>query len=402
MKIALVSAYDYPFPGGVTEHVSALDAHLRRQGHQVVIIAPSSYEPASLAANVRPVSGVYEIPANGSTCRLGLATDTGAQVQAYLRQENPDIVHIHEPLQPLVPLMALRYSRGVNIGTFHAFGADQFRYKLAGRMLGGIMNRLHGRIAVSALARSYAESYLDADYTIIPNGVDVARFAAPLPPIPAMSDGRPTILFVGRYTEPRKGFEVLLRALPYIQAAVPNVHLVVVGKGDPAQFTDQLPPDPQAVTFAGMVSAADLPRYYQNATIYCSPATGQESFGIVLLEAMAAGAAIVASDNPGYASVVTPEFDGLLVPRGDSGGLAATLIRLLIQPATRARLIATGRATAARYDWPLVAARIEDFYSQTLVRVEAERRATLTHHFSHAVQRIVSDITDYGTRRADH
>jgi phosphatidylinositol alpha-mannosyltransferase len=112
MKIALVSAYDYPFPGGVTEHVSALDAQLRRRGHQVVIIAPSSYDPATLAPNVRPVSGVYEIPANGSTCRLGLATDTGAQVQTYLRQENPDIVHIHEPLQPLVPLMALRYSRG--------------------------------------------------------------------------------------------------------------------------------------------------------------------------------------------------------------------------------------------------------------------------------------------------
>ena len=161
------------------------------------------------------------------------------------------------------------------------------------------MNRLHGRIAVSALARRFAESYLHGEYTIIPNGVDVARFAAPLPPIPAMSDGRPTILFVGRFNEPRKGFAVLLKALPYVQAAVPDVHLVVVGKGEPEQFADQLPPDPRAVTFAGMVPAADLPRYYQSATIYCSPATGQESFGIVLLEAMAAGAAIVASDNPG-------------------------------------------------------------------------------------------------------
>jgi phosphatidylinositol alpha-mannosyltransferase len=402
MKIALVSAYDYPFPGGVTEHVSALDAQLRRRGHQVVIIAPSSYDPATLAPNVRPVSGVYEIPANGSTCRLGLATDTGAQVQTYLRQENPDIVHIHEPLQPLVPLMALRYSRGVNIGTCHAFGAAKFRYKLAGRMLAGVMNRLHGRIAVSALARSYAESYLDGDYTIIPNGVDVARFAASLPPVPAMSDGRPTILFVGRYTEPRKGFEVLLRALPYVQAAVPDVHLVVVGKGDPTAFADQLPPDPHAVTLTGMVPAADLPRYYQSATIYCSPATGQESFGIVLLEAMAAGAAVVASDNPGYAGVVTPEQDGLLVPREDSGMLAATLIRLLIQPDTRARLVAAGHATAARYDWPLVAARIEDFYSQTLVRVEAERRSTFTYQFSSAVQKIVSDLTDYGARLSDH
>ncbi len=402
MKIALVSAYDYPFPGGVTEHVSALDKQLHRLGHQVVIIAPSSYDPATLAPNVRPVSGVYEIPANGSTCRLGLGTDTGAQVQAYLRAETPDIVHIHEPLQPLVPLMALRYSRAVNIGTFHAFGAAKFRYKLAGRMLGGIMNRLHGRIAVSALARQYAESYLDGEYTIIPNGVDVDRFAAPLAPIPAMRDGRPTILFVGRYTEPRKGFEVLLKALPYVQAAVPNVHLVVVGKGEPEQFTDQLPRDPAAVTFAGMVSAADLPRYYQNATIYCSPATGQESFGIVLLEAMAAGAAIVASDNPGYASVVTPEQDGLLVPRGDAGRLAATLIRLLIQPDTRARLVAAGRVTAARYDWPLVATRIEDFYSRTLVQVEADRRTTFTHQFSSAVHKIVADISDYGARITDH
>jgi phosphatidylinositol alpha-mannosyltransferase len=391
MKIALVSAYDYPFPGGVTEHVSALDEQLRHRGHDVVIIAPSSCDPANLAPNVRPVGGVVEIPANGSVCRLGMAPETGARVQAYLRQEMPDIVHIHEPLQPLVPLMALRYSHGVNIGTFHAFGEAKLRYRLAGRALSSIMNRLHGRIAVSELARSFAQTYLPGDYTIIPNGVDTARFATPLPPAPGMEDGRPTILFVGRYSEPRKGFGILLDALPYVRAACADVHLVVVGKGDPALFADRLPTDPGAVTFAGMVSAADLPRYYQSAMIYCSPATGQESFGVVLLEAMAAGAAVVASDNPGYASVVTHEHDGLLVPLADPGALAAVLIRLLIQPATRARLVAAGRATAERYDWPLVAEHIEEFYFETLEQVAAQKRPTLTYHLSAAVHRLMSD-----------
>jgi phosphatidylinositol alpha-mannosyltransferase len=342
-----------------------------------------------------------EIPANGSTCRLGVAPDTGAQVQAYLRREAPDIVHIHEPLQPLVPLMALRYSRGVNIGTFHAFGETKMRYRVAGRMLSGIMNRLHGRIAVSTLARGFAQTYLPGDYTIIPNGVDVAPKAAPMPPRPAMQGERPTILFVGRYTEPRKGFQVLLEALPYVRAACPTVRLVVAGKGDPAEFADQLPADRDAVQFVGMVSPADLPRYYQGATIYCSPATGQESFGIVLLEAMAAGTPVVASDNAGYASVVTHERDGLLVPPEDPGALAAVLIRLLIQPDTRARLVAAGRATAARYDWPLVAARIEEFYLQTLDQVMEERRHTLSYQFSSAMHKLVSDITDYGARITD-
>ncbi len=397
MKIALVSAYDYPYPGGVTEHVAGLDVHLRRRGHDVVIIAPSAADWSTLAPNVRPVSGVMEIPANGSTCRLGVAPDTGAQVQAYLRREAPDIVHIHEPLQPLVPLMALRYSRSVNIGTFHAFGETKMRYRVAGRMLSGVMNRLHGRIAVSTLARGFAQTYLPGDYTIIPNGVDVARFAAPLPLLPVMQDDRPTILFVGRFTEPRKGFQVLLEALPYVRAAVPNVRLVVAGKGDPATFADQLPADKDAVRFVGMVSPADLPRYYQGATIYCSPATGQESFGIVLLEAMAAGTAVVASDNPGYASVVTHERDGLLVPPEDPGALAAVLIRLLIQPTTRARLVAAGRATAARYDWPLVAARVEEFYLQTLAQVNAQKRNTFSYQFSSAMHK----LADYGARIAD-
>ena len=401
MKIALVSAYDYPYPGGVTEHVTALDVHLRRRGHDVVIIAPSAAAWATLAPNVRPVNGVMEIPANGSTCRLGVAPDTGAQVQAYLRREAPDIVHLHEPLQPLVPLMALRYSRSVNIGTFHAFGETKMRIRVAGRMLSGVMNRLHGRIAVSTLARGFAQTYLPGDYAIIPNGVDVARFAAPLPPLPDMPGDRPTILFVGRFTEPRKGFQVLLEALPYVRAAVPNVRLVVAGKGDPAAFADQLPADKDAVRFVGMVAATDLPRYYQGATIYCSPATGQESFGIVLLEAMAAGTAVVASDNPGYAGVVTHEQDGLLVPPEDPGALAAVLIRLLIQPDTRARLVRAGQATAARYDWPLVAARIEEFYLQTLAQVSAHKRHTFSYQLSSAMQKFMSDITDYGARIAD-
>ena len=379
MKIALVSAYDYPYPGGVTEHVRALDTHLRRRGHEVVIIAPSSAAAADLAPNVRPVRGVRVIRANGSTSRLGLALSTGAQVRRTLRREAPEIVHIHEPLAPLVPLLALRHSRAVNVGTFHAYGSAGAGYRLAGRLLGGFMRRLHGRIAVSGPARTYAQSYLPGDYTVIPNGVDVARFAAPGPVPAAMRDGRPAILFVGRFGEPRKGFAVLLAALPQVRAACPDAHLVVVGHGEPREFADRLPADPAAVTFAGMVSPAELPAYFQAATVYCSPATGQESFGVVLLEAMAAGAPLVASDNPGYASVVTPEHDGLLVPREDPQALAAALIRLLTEPATRARLVAGGRATAAHYDWPLVAGRIETFYRQTLERTAATRRGADAH-----------------------
>ncbi len=366
MKICLVSPYDYPYPGGVTEVVKGLEKALAGRGHAVTILAPSSIvDESQVPANVRRVGNVVEIPANGSRARISLSLGTSHIVRDVLAAEAFDVIHLHEPLMPMLPLIVLRQSQTCNIGTFHAFGDESVAYAAARPLLHGYFQRLHGRIAVSEAARVYVSQYFPADYTIIPNGVDVARFAAPRPPIARYRDGRPTILFVGRFEEHRKGFRTLLQALPLIRSVIPNVRLVVVGKGDPDLFNDLLPADPGVVEFAGYVAAEELPRFYQSCDVYCAPSTGQESFGIVLLEAMAAGAPVVASRCTGYAAVLTHGREGFLVDPRTPELLAVALVRVLSDAPLRAAMRAAGAATAARYDWPVIAERLEAFYIRT-------------------------------------
>jgi phosphatidyl-myo-inositol alpha-mannosyltransferase len=373
MKICLVSPYDYPYPGGVTEHIKGLEKYLRLRGHQVMILAPSSNEEDQfLADNVRQVGNVVELPANGSRARISFSLGISRVVRDILTSEAFDVIHLHEPLMPMVPLIVLRQSETCNVGTFHAFGDESLAYAAARPLLRGYFERLHGRIAVSAAAREYVSQYFPADYTIIPNGIDVARFGAPLAPIARYRDGRPTVLFVGRFEEQRKGFRTLLQALPLVRTVCPDVRVVVVGKGDPELFADLLPEEPDVVEFAGYVSAAELPRYYQSCDVYCAPSTGQESFGIVLLEAMAAGAPVVASRCVGYAAVMTHGKEGFLVEPRSPEALAVALVRLLSDGQLRQAMVARGRETVLRYDWPVIAARVEAFYEQARARFLAE------------------------------
>jgi phosphatidylinositol alpha-mannosyltransferase len=364
MKICLVSPYDYPYPGGVTEQVKGLETHLRRRGHSVTILAPSSDDTTPPPGNVRRLGDIVELPANGSRARISLSLGISRTVRHILAQEAFDVIHLHEPLMPTIPLIVLRQSTTCNVGTFHAYGDESMAYAAARPLLRSYFERLHGRIAVSVAARDYVSQYFPGDYTIIPNGIDVERFSAPLPPLARYRDGRPTILFVGRFEEHRKGFRTLLQALPLVRTVCPDVRLVVVGKGDPDLFEEWLPAEPGVVEFAGYVSAAELPRYYQSCTVYCAPSTGQESFGVVLLEAMAAGAPIVASRCAGYAAVMQHGHEGFLFEPRNPEQLAVALVRVLSDAALRATMLAHGRATAARYNWPIVAAQVEAYYSQ--------------------------------------
>jgi phosphatidylinositol alpha-mannosyltransferase len=367
MNIGLVSPYDYPYPGGVTEHIKGLAHALRRRGHQVTIIAPSSTKWIH-EDHVRRVGHVVEVPSNGSKARISLSLMMSRRIRRILAREAFDIIHLHEPLMPMVPLIVLHHSQTCNIGTFHAYGEENLGYATARPVLQSYFARLHGRIAVSEAARDHVQHYFPGDYAIIPNGVDVPRFAAPQPPLAAFRDGRPTILFVGRFQEPRKGFHTLLQALPLVRSVCPDVRLVVVGKGDPAAFADLLPDEPGVVEFAGYVSAVELPRYYQNCAVYCAPSTGQESFGIVLLEAMAAGAPIVASRCRGYAAVLGHGREGFLFEPRAADALAVALVRLVSDPALRLAMAARGRETAQRYDWPVVAATVDAYYEETRAR----------------------------------
>jgi phosphatidylinositol alpha-mannosyltransferase len=297
------------------------------------------------------------------------------QAKRLLQEEQFDLIHLHEPMMPALPLTVLRHSNTTNIGTFHAYRSSRLAYFYGKGILRPFFRKLHGHIAVSRVARDFVGEYFPADYRIIGNGIDFQRFANPAPPPEQLGGERPTVLFVGRL-EKRKGLRFLLRAWPQVLERIPEARLVVVGRGRPLEgyrrFATRQGWSPADVLFAGYVPSEDLPRYYQAADVFCAPNTGQESFGIVLLEAMAAGAPIVASDIPGYRDVVTHGEHGLLVEPKNPSALADALCRLLADPALRASMRQAGRAKAHLYDWSRIAAQVLDYYDEVLERRAAE------------------------------
>ncbi len=378
MKIGLVAPYDWTVPGGIQRHILALDRAFRRAGHQVTMIAPCSTngeraEP--LPPNLIPISGtVLPLPTSGSQVRVVLSPRLARQVRQIMAQKRFDVVHLHEPLMPVVCLLALYYARScpttLAVGTFHAYRDENIGYEYARPIFHRLMNRLEGRIAVSEAARDTVARYFPGTYRLIPNGVDLSLFGRmDLEPIARFADGRPNILFAGRL-EKRKGFNHLLRAFEQVKRAVPAARLIAVGAFNAEQSEpfvrwaeeNRL----EDVHFVGRVSDEELARYYRTADLVCAPSTGFESFGLVLLEAMAAGCPVVASDIPGYREVVRDGVEGLLVPPGDEGGLAAAVLRLLTDEALRRRLSERGRVRAGFFSWERVAGQILDYYDELL------------------------------------
>lgn len=377
MKIALVSPYDYPFPGGVTEHISHLQAEYARRGHDVKIIAPSSNNENQFSENVYRIGGVVPVQASGSVARITLAPSAYRWVKAILSRERFDVVHLHEPLMPVLGLVTLRHSKSVNVGTFHAYRESNFAYQAGKTVLRRFMGRLHGRIAVSPPARELVSRYFPGDYEIIPNGIDVKAFDSDrITPIQEFVDGRVNVLFVGRL-EKRKGLRHLLQAWSALVRQYPSTRLIVVGEGELREESERyvLESGLTNVVFTGFVPNSELPRYYRTADIFCAPSTGFESQGIVLLEAMAAGRPIAASSIAGYASVVTNGREGLLVPPEDHASLAVALASLVGDAGLRAAMAARGRETVLQYDWEKVAQRVLDYYAETIERTT--RRAHL-------------------------
>jgi len=371
MKIALVSPYDYTVPGGVTKHIFYLDKHLRRLGHEVKILAPCS-KGGTLEEHVISVSGnVISIPFSGSKARVTLSPRVYRRVKKILQQEEFDIVHIHEPVAPLLPLIVLRHSKSVNVGTFHAYRDSYAGYQYGKRIFEAIFGKLDGKIVVSEAVSDYLSRYFPGEYRVIPNGIDLERFGGGVEPFPKYATQGPNILFVGRL-EKRKGFKYLLHAFPYVKEEFPGARLLVVGaydKEDKAPYIHfarrkRL----RGVRFIGYVPDEELPRYYRSCNLFCAPSTGFESFGMVLLEAMASGVAIVASDIPGYRTVVTNEVEGLLVEPEKEIALAQAIIRLLKEPELRQKMGERGRARAEGYSWIKVTQQLLDYYRELLAR----------------------------------
>ena len=364
MKIALVSPYSFRNPGGVPEHLNHLQSEYQRLGHDVTIIAPGT---AGGGIRRRPgfieIGRAISIPAGGSRARLTLDVWLYWRVKTLMRQERFDIVHLHEPMMPVLPYLVLLNSRTTNVATFHAYRTTNHWYTIFKPYMAFVLSRLDARVAVSEPARQYANQYFEDHYAIVPNGIDIDHYGPAVEPFDWSRDGTRRILFVGRFNESRKGLKYLLRALPQVQERFPDTKLVVVGSGDPNRLLGEMGRHRvSGVEFAGFVSHHDKARYLASCDVICFPSTRNESFGVVLTEAMASGKPIVASNIPGYASVLTHEREGLLVPPQDHVELAAALIRLLDDPAEGQRYGEQGRRTAVQYAWSTVAERLLAIY----------------------------------------
>ena len=367
MKIALVSPYDLSVPGGVNSHIHHLSDHFTALGHDVRLIAP-----ASDLTNIRPNSIVVgrpaSIPAGGSIARMSMSPRLANPVKRILDEEQFDVVHVHEPLVSFMTIQFLRFSTAINVATFHAARESGARlYTYTRRLLMGAFRRLDGKIAVSQAASSLIQPHFPGYYNIIPNGVSVEQFAAPAPPIPELDDGMFNILSVGRL-EKRKGQRYLLRAFARVKAVHPEARLVLVGGyGERSLRAYQRWVREHGlsdVVFAGYVSDADLPRYHQTADVFCAPNTGNESQGIVLLEAMAAGCPVIASNIEGFAGVITHGVDGVLVRPKDSDAIADALLEAMAGRERLREIAAMGVARAQFFSWDRVAQRVLSYYER--------------------------------------
>ena len=365
MKVGLVCPYSVDIPGGVQAHVIDLARVLIAEGHQVSVLAPGD-EDSDIPDFVVPAGRSIGIPYNGSVARLSFGPVSYTRVRRWIRAGRFDVLHVHEPVAPSLSMIALMVSDGPIVATFHTANPKSRMLNTFSGLLKPFMEKITGRIAVSELARQVQVEHLGGDAVIIPNGVDVAFYANAQP-----FDGYPrvggTIGFIGRFDEPRKGMSILLEAFTGMTATHPDLRLVVAGTGEAEDLLKDLPPEVVSrIEFLGRVSEVDKARLLASVDVYCAPNTGGESFGIILTEAMSAGAAVVASDLDAFRRVLDGGAAGLLFPVGDAAGLAAALTQAIDYPAERAKLTAMAKTHVATFDWSTVADRIVKVYETVI------------------------------------
>ncbi|MDQ2952125.1 MAG: glycosyltransferase family 4 protein [Chloroflexota bacterium] len=342
-----------------------LDKQLLALGHDSRILAPAGSEHG-LARNVTSLGqSIQTLNISGSKARISLSPLVAIRLRRALRQEAFDVVHLHEPLIPIACLAALLSSTAPMIGTIHGYRDRSALYEFTRPLLGRWIRRLSARTAVSQDALRWAAQYFPGDYTIISDGVDIARFEA----WPRVTPTDPTVLYVGRLDE-RKGFPFLLDAFERVRAQIPSARLTVAGAySDLERATWEKVLSERrigGVSFIGRVADDDLPRVYRGATVFCAPSTGFEALGIVLLEALASGLPVVTTNIEGYRTVVRPDVDALVVPPRDTKALASAIERLMRDRAARDALSASGRARVALYDWPVLARQYVSLYERVM------------------------------------
>ena len=366
LRIGIVCPYSLEVPGGVQQHVHDLAETLIGLGHDVSVLAPAD-DDAPLPPFVVSAGRAVPVRYNGSVARLSFGPISASRVRKWIGQGDFDVLHVHEPVTPSVSLLAVMYARGPVVATFHTAMTRSRAMAVAQGALQLVLERITGRIAVSALARKVQVEHLGGSAVEIPNGVSIARFAKaePLPGWPG-DDG--AIGFLGRYTEPRKGFPVLLRGFGALAPRRPGLRLLVAGPGDPEELDI-----PRAlrdrVVFLGRVPEDTKAQMLRSVDLYVAPNLGGESFGMILTEAMAAGTPVVASDLEAFRRVLDNGNAGALFPTGDPTALSTTLATLLDNPAARTTLSARASAVVTAYDWPTVAERVLEVYALSLIHI---------------------------------
>lgn len=361
----MVCPYSFDVPGGVQAHVVELARVFIERGHDVSVLAPAA-DDTELPDYVVSAGPALAIPYNGSVSRLNFSPKGYLRLRDWIATSEFDVLHVHEPNAPSISMLSLMVASGPIVTTFHTSTTRSLWLTVFQGILRPYHERIAGKIAVSELARRWQMESLGSDAVEIPNGIDCASFenAQPLEGFPR--EGH-SILFLGRYDEPRKGIDILMRALPTVVEQFPDLQVIIVGGGNERALRRRAGDLADHLVFLGQVDDETKARALRSADVYCAPNLGGESFGIVLVEAMAAGAAVIASDLNAFRRVLDDGRAGMLVPTGSPEDLARGVIELLSDDAARAELVAAGRRRAARYDWSRVAEEIMRVYETVTV-----------------------------------
>jgi len=372
LRIGIVCPYDWAVPGGVKTHVRDLAETLMSMGHEVSVLAPVD-DDVELEPYVVSAGSSLALPYNGSVARIKFDPRAFARTRQWLRDGQFDVLHLHEPTTPSPSVIAAWSARGPVVGTFHTSN-DKARAQsimMFSALLQPAMEKVSARIAVSEDARRTLVDHYGGDAVLIPNGVRVGTYAD-AKPLPAYQSSQPTLVFLGRVDEPRKGLQVLLSALPLIAREHPDVRLLVAGPGEPDEVLADLPAEHrERVIVLGKIPESDKADFFATGDIYVAPNTGGESFGIVLLEAMASGVAVLASDIEAFVNVLDGGRAGALFANGDPESLARAASDLLASPQRREELVAAASEHVQRYDWDVVAREVLNVYAS--VRIPGQR-----------------------------
>ena len=363
LNIGIVCPYGWDAPGGVQAHIADLRNYLVAKGHTVSVLAPTGDEealPDWVVSAGKPLS----IPYNGAVARVLFGPIAFAKVKQWIVENDFDLLHLHEPAIPSISLLACWAAEGPMIGTFHASAKKQKASFAIVPILEPVIEKLTARIAVSEAARETLVAHLETDAVVIPNGIYAQKMIGKVRP----EWSGETLGFMGRFNEPRKGLKVLMNALPIISRFMPNVRVLVAGPGDPEEFLNEIDSQLRSrIEFLGRLSEAEKADFMSSVGAYVGPNTGGESFGIILAEALAGGAAVVASDIPAFTAVLANGKYGKLFKSEDSTDLARVIIELLRDRDARDQMAKSGQIYAQKFDWDVVAENIFEVYEMAIV-----------------------------------